>query len=92
MQDLGWKALTTFVKERTYHALRRYTADVGVSHSRYLLFLLEEDLRKKGYLPAEPRRALRRNESDRSLTGGTSGAILPPARGGSVVRTRRRGR
>ena len=50
MQERGYKALTTFVKEITYHALRRYAMDAGISHSEYLRRLAEEDLRRKGYL------------------------------------------
>ena len=50
MQERGYKALTTFVKEITYHALRRYAADAGISHSEYLRRLAEEDLLRKGYL------------------------------------------
>jgi hypothetical protein len=62
MQERGYKALTTFVKEATYHALRRHAADVGISHSEYLRRLAEEDLVRKGYLPGpdEGRRAARR--------------------------------
>lgn len=54
MQEKGYKALTTFVKEVTYHAMRRYTNDLGISHSEYLRRLAEEDLSKKGYLTAPP--------------------------------------
>ncbi len=50
MQDLGYKALTTFVKVATYHAMVRYTSDENLSHSEYLRRLIEADLGKKGYL------------------------------------------
>jgi hypothetical protein len=50
MQDLGYKALTTFVKVATYHAMARYTTDEKLSHSEYLRRLIEADLGKKGYL------------------------------------------
>lgn len=52
MQDLGYKALTTFVKVATYHAMARYTTDEKLSHSEYLRRLIEADLGKKGYLEA----------------------------------------
>ena len=54
MQERGYKALTTFVKENVYHALRRHAEDVGISHSKYLAELAEGDLRKKGYLDPLP--------------------------------------
>jgi hypothetical protein len=54
MQERGYKALTTFVKEVTYHALRRHAEDLGISHSEYLRKLAEDDLRKKGYLNLIP--------------------------------------
>jgi len=56
MQDLGYKALTTFVKVATYHAMDRYTTDEKLSHSEYLRRLIEVDLTRKGYLraPAVP--------------------------------------
>jgi len=55
MQDLGYKALTTFVKVATYHAMARYTDDEKLSHSEYLRRLIEADLGKKVYLEtAEP--------------------------------------
>jgi hypothetical protein len=50
MQDLGYKALTTFVKVATYHAMVRYATDEKLSHSEYLRRLIEADLGKKGYL------------------------------------------
>lgn len=50
MQDLGYKALTTFVKVATYHAMARCTTDEKMSHSEYLRRLIEADLGKKGYL------------------------------------------
>ena len=52
MQDLGYKALTTFVKQAVYHAMDRCTTDEAISHSEYLRRLIEADLVKKGYLPA----------------------------------------
>jgi hypothetical protein len=57
MQDLGYKALTTFVKQAVYHAMARCTNDEAISHSEYLRRLIEADLSKKGYLssPAGPR-------------------------------------
>lgn len=58
MQDLGYKALTTFVKVATYHAMAQYTTDEKLSHSEYLRNLIEADLGKKGYLRgAVPERA-----------------------------------
>jgi hypothetical protein len=54
MQERGYKALTTFIKEVTYHALRRYAKDTEVAHSKYIRDLIEADLRKKGYLPTAP--------------------------------------
>jgi hypothetical protein len=61
MQDLGYKALTTFVKVATYHAMGRYTEDEKLSHSEYLRRLIEADLIKKGYLrvPAVPEAPLK---------------------------------
>ena len=50
MQDLGYKALTTFVKQAVYHAMDRCTQDERLSHSRYIAGLIEADLAKKGYL------------------------------------------
>lgn len=52
MQDLGYKALTTFVKQATYHAMDRCTKDEDLSHSKYIAKLIEADLKKKGYLSA----------------------------------------
>lgn len=52
MQDLGYKALTTFVKIATYHAMDRCTTDEKLSHSEYIRRLIEVDLTKKGYLRA----------------------------------------
>lgn len=54
MQERGYKALTTFVKEAVYHGLCRHAKDVGLSHSKYLAGLIEADLRKKGYLEGIP--------------------------------------
>jgi hypothetical protein len=62
MQDLGYKALTTFVKVATYHAMVRHTSDEGLSHSEYLRRLIEADLGKKGYLEsATPSKGRTRN-------------------------------
>ena len=52
MQDLGYKALTTFVKVASYHAMDRCTTDEKLSHSEYIRRLIEVDLIKKGYLRA----------------------------------------
>jgi hypothetical protein len=61
MQDLGYKALTTFVKQAVYHAMDRCTTDEAISHSGYLRRLIEADLVRKGYLPgALPRPASRK--------------------------------
>jgi len=63
MQERGYKALTTFVKEVTYHAMRRHTEDVGIAHSKYLRDLIEADLRKKGYLSQAPAPPIPRSKS-----------------------------
>ena len=54
MQDRGYKALTTFVKEIVYQAMKKYAAEAEMSHSSYLAKLIEEDLKRKGYLAPPP--------------------------------------
>jgi len=50
MQERGYKALTVYVKEGPFKALKRYCFDEGVSQSELLGRLLEEELKRKGYV------------------------------------------
>ena len=50
MQELGYKALSTFVTPPVYAALHKCAQDDELSHSLYISALIEADLVKKGYL------------------------------------------
>lgn len=50
MQDLGWVAVTVFVKKAAHRALRRYAFEEGVSAAEIVRRLVEAELKEKGYL------------------------------------------
>ncbi len=50
MQERGYKALTVYVKAGPFKALKRYCFDEDVSQSELLGRLLEEELKRKGYV------------------------------------------
>ena len=50
MQERGYKALTVYVKEGPFKALKRYCYDLDVKQSELLGRLLEEELKRKGYV------------------------------------------
>ena len=50
MQDLGYKAVTTFLKGVPYEAMKECAIDEETSHSKYISGLIVADLVKKKYL------------------------------------------
>ena len=50
MQDLGYKAVTTFLKGVPYEAMKACASDEETSHSKYIANLIVADLVKKKYL------------------------------------------
>ena len=53
MQQYGYKALTTFVKDDIYFRLDKRVRDLELSKSKYLQQLIEQDLKAAGYIRFE---------------------------------------
>ena len=50
IQDLGYKAVTSYLPEATYQALRRCAFERELAHSELIRKLVEDELRRRGFL------------------------------------------
>ena len=69
MQELGYKALSTFVTPAVYCSLEKCAGDEDLSHSRYISGLIEADLVRKGYLGRKMTSRLRKRAARKSGEG-----------------------